>query len=163
MSVTLLSNDNKFAHSFMTLSLTIFETTGASTCADTMCAAGKYRAPGATSLSAATCADCKPGKYSTAGDSIVFYVLSSVVSLSYAALPPFPALKTVTHMCVYAYANVSICTHLQCDAHVCIHLCMQQICRCVIPRFTVLVFICLYRISLHMSVGVCLCIPTSGM
>ena len=46
---------------------------------------------------------------------------------------------------------------------VCIHLCMQQICRCVIPRFTVLVFICLYRISLHTSVGVCLCIPTSGM
>ena len=48
----------------MTLSLTIFETTGASTCAGTMCAAGKYGTPGATSLSAATCTDCPVGTYS---------------------------------------------------------------------------------------------------
>ena len=116
MSVTLLSNDNKCAHSLMKISLTIFETTGASTCAGTMCAAGKFGAPGSTSLSADTCTDCKPGKYSTAGASIVFYVLSSSVSLSYVALPPFPRSKQL-HMCVYAYANVSICTHLQCDAH----------------------------------------------
>jgi hypothetical protein len=64
MSVTLLSNDNKCAHSLMKISLTIFETTGASTCAGTMCAAGKYGTPAATSLSAATCTDCPVGTYS---------------------------------------------------------------------------------------------------
>jgi hypothetical protein len=103
----------------MTLSLTIFETTGASTCAGTMCAAGKYGTPAATSSSAATCTECKPGEYSTAGASIVFYVLSSSVSLSYAVLPALSALKTdtYTYMCAYAYANASSCTHLQCDAH----------------------------------------------
>jgi len=55
---------------------------GDKACAGTMCAAGKIGPPGATSLSAATCTDCKPGEYSTdAGASIVFSLCMCYVTL----------------------------------------------------------------------------------